>query len=281
MDRLRYQAAYACLSRWIEDGPDTPKPYQWRGWVLERLENPARAMEEYRKALQVDPDLFPVRLRLAELLLEDNNPVAAVPYLEGVAGEYRGRPEYQAVLGHCRLLQGRAAEARGLLESAAERLPNYPPLLVHLSQLELQEDRPAAAEAWVRRLLKADPYDPEGGYTLATCLQQQGRLREAEAALADHQRNKALVTRLNKLLKGETERTSGDANVASEIGTLLLRIGKEGLGDYWLHEGVQRDPGHGPTHRALADYYEKKGGRKMADAHRRRSPAGGSDDSRP
>src|SRR5205823_6137844 len=39
MDRLRYQAAFACLSRWIEDNPPTPKPFHWRGCVWERLEN--------------------------------------------------------------------------------------------------------------------------------------------------------------------------------------------------------------------------------------------------
>src|SRR5262249_51357433 len=63
---LRYKPAYACLSRWIELRPDEAKAYQWRGWVLERLSRYKVAMEDYQRALELNPDLFPVRLRVAE-----------------------------------------------------------------------------------------------------------------------------------------------------------------------------------------------------------------------
>src|SRR5919202_231410 len=68
---LRYKSALACLNRWIELRPNEVKAYQWRGVVLERLDQYKAAAADYNKALELDPDLLPVRLRVAEMLMED------------------------------------------------------------------------------------------------------------------------------------------------------------------------------------------------------------------
>src|SRR5579875_1509234 len=48
MQNLRYGPAFACLSRWHEVAPDSPEPFRWRGWVLERLSNREGAINEYK-----------------------------------------------------------------------------------------------------------------------------------------------------------------------------------------------------------------------------------------
>src|SRR5262249_45293901 len=60
MQRLRYKLALACFTRWIELDAGVAKAYQWRGWVLERLNLYKRATEDYHKALELDPELIPV-----------------------------------------------------------------------------------------------------------------------------------------------------------------------------------------------------------------------------
>ena len=55
--QLRYRPAYVCLSRWLELRPGTARAYQWRGWVAERLNNHTLAAENYRLALDYEPDL--------------------------------------------------------------------------------------------------------------------------------------------------------------------------------------------------------------------------------
>src|SRR5262245_11362630 len=45
--RLRYREAHACASRWIEEMPDSARPYQWRGFVLERMNEPRAARKDY------------------------------------------------------------------------------------------------------------------------------------------------------------------------------------------------------------------------------------------
>jgi tetratricopeptide (TPR) repeat protein len=266
---LRYKPAYACLTRWIEIRPEA-KAYQWRGWVMERMDHHQTAADDYKRALELDPDLVPVRLRVAEMSLEDSDPQAALPHLERLRKQHPDRPEVLARLGQCRFLQGYLQEARQFLEAAVQKLPRDPLLLVHLAKLEIQEGRPAEAERWSRRALEVDPYDTEAEYTLFSSLQDQGRREEAAVALDRCEKHKALVLQANKLLKEEADHPTTDARAPSEAGAALLLIGQERLGEYWLHEAERRDPRHQPTLKALAEYYENKGESERAATYRRR-----------
>jgi tetratricopeptide (TPR) repeat protein len=265
MRDLRYGPAYTCLTRWVAAAPDSATPHHWRGWVLEKLNNYEGAMEDYRRALELDPDLTAARLRLAELYLRKSNPPEAAAHLERLSPD---RPEVMARLGQCRFLQGRHEEARRLLEAAVEELPNDSDALLYLAKLDLQEDRPARAERWLRRALKVDPTDTEAQFTLAACLQSQRRWKEARAVLEKHRKDSALLKRVAKVLQEEGENPSADPDTLSELGALFLR-NNERVGLYWLHRALQRDPGHEPTHKVLAEYYEGKGRPESAAAHRR------------
>jgi tetratricopeptide (TPR) repeat protein len=271
MRHLRYGPAYTYLTRWIKEAPQSAKPYHWRGWVLERLNNSVEAMKDYDKALELDPDLVSVRLRVAEMLLENKKPLEALPHLERLRKQAPDRPDVLARLGQCRYLEGKLKEARRLLEAAVQKLPNDPSLLLHLAKLEQGErpPRPAEAEKWLKRALKVDPADTEAQYMLVSSLRAQGREKEARAALKLWQKHKTTLERANKLLKEEARHPNRDPGPPSEIGILLLDIGQERQGLYWLDQALARDPGHRPTRQALADYFEKKGDREKAALHRR------------
>jgi tetratricopeptide (TPR) repeat protein len=271
MHNMRLRPALDALNRWIQLAPDQAQPYFWRGWVLERLNATDEAMKDYLRSLDLDPDLVAARLRVAEIFLDRSNAPEALRHLERLRHQCPDRADVMARLGQCLFLQGHAAEARQLLEAAVEKLPDDAPLLVHLAKLELDEapPRPVEAEKWLRRLLQVDPYDQEGLYTLVSSLRLQGRQEEAAAALERYEQQKALLKRANKLLQDEAEHPTNDPAVAAEAGTLLLRIGQDRLGLYWLHQALEGDPGNQPAHRALTDYYERKGDREQAAAHRR------------
>jgi len=266
---LRYGPAYNCLSRWIEVEPTSAVAYHWRAWVLERINSAKAAFDDYERALALDPELVPVRLRLAEILLEERKPDLAAPHLERLRRRFPDRADVQARLGQCRFLQGRPEEARKLLESAVKEMPKDLPLLVHLAKLDLQESRPAEAEAWLRRALAADSADTEAQFTLASALQYQGRKAEAAEVLERYEKSKQILDRANQLLREEAEHPSNDPGPAYEVGRLLLGLGQERLGLTWLNRALMRDPRHKPTHQVLADFYESKGEQKLAAAHRR------------
>jgi tetratricopeptide (TPR) repeat protein len=273
MHGLQYGPAYQCLSRWIAAAPDDARPYHWRGWVMERMNHPQKAEEDYRRSLELDPELSSVRLRLAEMLLEDNQPLEALPHLERLRASEPDRPELLARMGQCRFLQGRTVEARELLTAAVGQLPNDLSILILLAKLDLQDNRPADAERWLRRVLAIDSFDTEAQYTLSLALRAQKRRAEADAAMALYEKHKALVEQSNRLLAAEAERPSGRAEKAYEIGAHMLQLGQERLGVHWLRQALLRDPTYVPAHQRLAEFFEAKGDKEQAAEHRRWVPS--------
>lgn len=267
--RLRYKPAYACVSRWIELRPNDAKGYQWRGWVLERLNQQAAANADYHRALELDPELIPVRLRVAEMLLEDKQAPEALPHLEKLYQQAPNDRQVQARLGMCRFLQGRADDARRLMEAAVVHLPYDPALLVSLAMLNLQEGKGPEAERWLRTVLETDPSDTEALYTLVSVLQLQGRSEESAAVLKDYERKRAQVDRINGLLKDVADSPTARPDDYAEIGRLLMEIGRDKNGLYWLDRALERDSGNQQAHRALAAYHGRKGDEAKAAFHRR------------
>jgi|GEM_PF-801070 len=271
MHHLKYGPAYALLNRMVALDPDRAIGYYWRGWVLERMDNPGEAKLNYVKALELDPSITSVRLRLGEILMDDNRPDEAAPHLEELYAQMPDRADIQARMGQLRFLQGKWAEARPLLEKALPAMQDDSPLLLHLARLDLQEGRPTDAAAHLDRILAKDPTDTEAQFSLITAYQQLGKTELAKAAMKKYQEKKVTLDLANKMLKDEATNPSQSADVASEIGRLMKDIGRERLGLYWFEQALSRDPMHRPTHLLLAEHYAKAGDSKKAAYHRAKS----------
>jgi type IV pilus assembly protein PilF len=272
MHSLRYGLAYDCLDRLAREEPDSALPFHWRGWVSERMNNPTAAMIDYQHALGLDPGITALRLRVAEMFLEDHNPIEATPYLESLIKEFPDRADVMARLGQCRFLQGQEEEARSLLEAAVEKIPDDPAVLLYLAKLDLQDGDPAKAEQRLIQLLKVDPYDTEGRYCLYMSLEKQGRQEEAATAQIEWKQVKTQLEQANDLLKAEATHPSYDANTAYKIGSALINVAQENLGLYWFIKALERDSTFQPALVALAELYEKRGSPEKAAQYRRRLP---------
>ncbi|MBX9583943.1 MAG: tetratricopeptide repeat protein, partial [Gemmataceae bacterium] len=270
-EKMRYWPAYGYLNKLVELRPDAARPYFLRGWVQERLNNHKGAMADYRAALDRDPELFPARLRVAEMLLEDKQTPDALPHLERLYRQNPDHPQVQARLGRCRMAQGDSAEARRLLEAAAPRLPTDPVVQIDLANLDLQEGRPADAERRLRPVLDRDPADTEAWYALAAAVRDQGRADEAAGVLKDYERAKADLDRVNHLLREVADSKTATAADYAEVGELLVKGKQERQGVYWLYQALEREPGNRRAHRALAGYYDRRGDASQAAVHRRRA----------
>ncbi len=269
MLRLRYKMAWSCLARWIDFRPDEVKAYNWRAWVQERLSNPRAAMADYRRALELEPNLIPARLRMAEMLLEDKQAPEAIPHLERLVVLMPDDARVQARLGACRFLQGQLDEGRRLMERAAEQMPNDPPLTVALANLDLQEGHAAAAERRLRAFLLAEPSDTEALFVLSAALRLQGKAAESAAALRDHDQKTKLVERTNDLLTKVADSPTAAADDYAEIGRLLMEVGRGKLATYWLDRALERNPAHQAAHRSMMEYHERAGDAAQALVHRR------------
>jgi tetratricopeptide (TPR) repeat protein len=274
LHKFRYGPAFYYLNRWIEVAPDSAEAYRGRGWVLEHMNDPQGSMKDYKRAVELDPNLVPARLRLAEMYLDRNEPSEALPHLELLSQQFPERPDVMARLGQCRFAHGQPEVARPLLEAAVEQLPNDSALLISLTKLEVQENHPAKAEQWVRRALKVDPNDTDAEFQLVGILQEQGRWEEARETLEQHRKDTVMWKRVAEILQQEAQHPSTDPDALSELGVLFLRANAH-AGMYWLRRALALDPAHQPTHKALAEYYERIGDAdKAAFHHRQLKPDG-------
>jgi tetratricopeptide (TPR) repeat protein len=275
MRTMRYGLAYRFLSRWIDLGNQglveiSAKPYHWRAWVMDHLGNATEAMNDYSKALELDPDSYPVRARIAELLLEEFKPGEALPHLDLLIQQHPDSAEVKARLGHCRILEGKFDEALPLLEAALEGLPNDPPTLHDLAKLASSKGHYSEARAWLERALKFDPSDTEALYQLYLNYQSEGLKTEAEKTLALYNKKSGMLQRVNRILRDEAKHPTNDPKVCGELGALLMQVERETEGLYWLNKTLEFDPNNQEAHRALAQYYDKKGEREKALLHHAR-----------
>src|SRR5262249_52138197 len=105
---------------------------------------------------------------------------------------------------------------------------------------------------------------------LASCLGLQGRKQESAEMLTKSHDTRALVEKANKMLRAESDSPTRDAASVFEIGSILLQIGETRLGLHWLHQALNRDPNHQPTHKLLAEHYQSHSDEQKASFHRSR-----------
>jgi len=266
----RMAGALACLDRWLEREPQVVRAWHWRGWVFERLQQPEKATSQYKRALELDPTRWGCRLRLVRLLLDQRNPVEALPHLEVLI---RSRPddyELLLALAQCHQLEGEEQQAIHLTDKVLASHPESVEALSLRGQLAYQQHHPAEGEVWLKRALALRPTDIRTLYTLYHCLEQQGKENEAAKVMALHKAIEADTTRLVELLTREVEHSPRNPDLLAEVGAIWLRRGEEKTGLEWLHRALRENPYHKRSLEILMRHYESKGNEEEASQCRER-----------
>jgi tetratricopeptide (TPR) repeat protein len=126
------------------------------------------------------------------------------------------------------------------------------------AKLELALGRPAEAEPWLNKALLVKPHDKEARYSLYRSLQgQPDRQRDAERELARWEAEGKRQDRLTRLLRTDLAAHPNDVELAREAGELLLDLGEEKRGLFWLDRALALNPRHVSSRRALLAYYER------------------------
>ena len=127
MRRLQYREAHDCATHWMKLLPNDPKPYNFRGWILERIDDPKGAMKDYEEALRLDPNQDLVRLRVVKMLLVDKKPLEAAAHLEFLRRKSPDSADVLARLGECRYLQGETKERGNCSKKPPSKSPKIRP----------------------------------------------------------------------------------------------------------------------------------------------------------
>ena len=262
-----------CLDLWLQREPDNVQALAWRGEVMERRNRTPDAVNDYRRALELDAQRDEVRLRLAKAQYQLRQFEEAAAHYQQVSQHQPGNPEALLGLARCRHEEGRAEEAGQLLDLVLAARPHDPGALTERGNLALERGQVADAERWLREAVAAGPYEREAVYGYWQCLERQGKHEEARTWHERLQRIDADWKRMTDVMH-DLSKAPRDPGLRCEAGQLLLRNGHEEEGLRWLDSALEMQPGHRRTHQVLADYFEEKGQPEQATYHRRLAATG-------
>lgn len=234
--------------------PDHALAHFWRGLALELAgRRRGEADADYRRAVELEPDNFEFRLRLAGYLaLRREFLTEARERLEQLRGEQPDHPDVLRPLGVVLLDLGEVDAARPVVERLAALRPNDGEVLALLGQLELATGRLSEAEKHLRDAVARAPGSHAAHVQLSQCLFRVGKTDGAKAMsdradriLADRQ----AIARLHKRMKDRPN----DPRVRYDLGVLYRRVGDAQVGAFWLRSALDLDPEFEPARRALAE----------------------------
>jgi putative PEP-CTERM system TPR-repeat lipoprotein len=154
------ESAHEVLRQWLADHPeDVPT----RGLLAQAqlsAGQPAEAIEEYQKLLEVDPNNVMALNNLAWLYQEANNP-EGVKYAERAYKLVPHRPEVIDTLGWLLVQNGDTNRGLVLLQEATTKAPHLPDIRYHMAAALAKAGRREEARKELDRLIKSNKTFPE------------------------------------------------------------------------------------------------------------------------
>jgi predicted Zn-dependent protease len=274
----RPQQAEAFLKEWLKRQPDNPQALLIQGQIFELANRQHDAIASYRNALRIDPELEEARLRLCNALMNLGLAGEAEPHLKYLHQRFPDNMMVQVLLARAYDRGGEPEAAEKLIDDALARQPHFPPALAERGKLSLRANRGEEAEKALREAVALEPGDYQSRYQLILCLEKLGKSDEAQKEQTRLQQIEDDLKRIQEISTVQMQQNPHDPQLHYEAGMISLRAGSIGEALRWFQSALREDPNHAPTHKALAEHYERMGDRGRAREHRQKAglPEGGS-----
>jgi tetratricopeptide (TPR) repeat protein len=277
LSSYRLDQAARAIERWRALAPEDPEPCLWSNEIALRTSTETSVLiQNFRAALDRDPNLDQARLGLAQQLSKDRRFEEAdrefLKYLEhkskdGAAFLGLGRNSFQ---------QGDIEKAGEYFEKALNLNPRDPEALKELGQIDLRLGRVQKACERLKLLTQIEPYDHEVRYSYAQSLKMAGdpilSRKELEVAARLRGEHEHIVQLRYVVLKNPR-----DIGARFQVAKWMMEHGHEDEGLKWTREILRTNPQHAATNRLLADYYGTHGEPGLANYHRLSAQGGEAD----
>lgn len=267
--------ALACVNELLHRQPGHPQALLLRARLKEEMNAQAKAdheyeaeiLRDYEKAIEASPS-FDARLGRAGALFRLGQPWDALVQYEQLRPLGESQGEVMLGIARCRFNLGELDAARQLLDELLEQSPQKWDALLERGRLALHSGQPAEAEKWLRRAVDLAPACETGPLrSLGQCLASQHKDEEARRCLDRLSKLEADLLQV-ELLTSQANRDRYNVALRYEIGTKLMRLGRERDSVAALYFVLEQQPRHGPAHAALADYFDRVGQPERAARHR-------------
>jgi tetratricopeptide (TPR) repeat protein len=227
---------------WLEQQHDSVPALVLRGDILRQLDGRGRAVECYRRALEIEPGRDDVRRGLAVCLLESGQCREARPLWEDLRRKDPGDVEVRVHLARCLRGLAEEAEARRLLEEVVAERPEQALALRTLGEMAQEAGRPEEAERWLREAVRVAPFDVKASWALCLAYRRTGRSAEADKQRARAEELERRRARLGEIGRRDMKERPHDPALLAELGNLLLDLGEKDKGSLWLLRALKEDP---------------------------------------
>jgi predicted Zn-dependent protease len=244
---------------WLEQQPDNVRALVLRGDTLRQLDARARAVECYRRALEIEPGRDDVRRSLAGCLLETGVCREARQLWEDLRRKDPDDVEARVQLARCLRGLAEEAEARRLLEEVVAGHPDHALALRTLGEMAQEEGRPEEAERRLREAVRVAPFDVKASRALCQAYRRMQRSAEAEDQRARAEQLERRWARLREIGRKDMKERPHDPALLVELGNLLLDLGEKEKGSLWLLRALKEDPNCRAASEGLARSYREKG----------------------
>jgi len=259
--------ALTCFNALLKAQPDHAIGLFWRGKTYESLDRHDKALQDYRRAVELSPSLDAARLHLARALHRAGQSWEAIPHFECLLQRQPDSPESLLGMAQCRIDLHEVPEAHKCLSTLLASHPDHASALLELGRLDYHSGQTAEAEPVLRKAAALAPNDEDTQRTLLLCLKKQGKDSEVRTCLAQLEGIDAKLRQLDTLVR-KTKDSRRDAPQLWEVGECLRRLGREEDAVSYYYAALGEDANYAPAHVALADYFHRTGQMYRAAWHR-------------
>jgi len=284
----RTNEAKVVLNVWIADCPSDPRPHVQLARIAETELNPELAEQQYKLAIDKNPDYPVANYFYGRFLLTQKQPAESIKVLSRCPEiDPSTTPAIKILLAASHRLLGHRDTAFDLLQDVIatpkrpladsfvrlSAVPEQGEAEFELGKLYFDESNYELAETCFRKASELSPDHFDAERQLGLTLQRLGKDDEAEATMIRvEQKRKELADITPYLIRINSKPEDYEARY--QIGQILLQNGREERAAEYF-DGVLIDaPDHEPTHQRLLEIYSRKSltdtqFTKLADHHRK------------
>ena len=187
-----YQILSYLTSLWVfEADPNSYRSHQLKGQYFEALNKDEQAIQEYRRALAIKPDLQNVHFSIGNLLWTRSRSEEALLELQEEIKLDSNHPQAHYEIGDILYGQGKLAEAEMHLLKAVKLEPSMIEAHVALERLYTNQQQLTKALYHLGKAVEIDPEDSTPHYRLSVLYRKLGRIREAEKEMELFEKTKS------------------------------------------------------------------------------------------
>lgn len=195
--------------------PNSARMHQALAHELAKRGRTAEAIENYRVALKLDPQLPGIHFELAEML----NTLGTDEGRQEAESEYRAAlaanpldEQSECRLGEIAFRAGDFKVASDDYERALKLRPADPEANIGLAKVLMSLNEPQKAEPLLQRAIQLDPTSAVAHFRLSTIYRQTGRAEDAKHELEQYQKYKDMKEKLRAVYGDLHRDQSGDEN---------------------------------------------------------------------